>query len=73
MDHATKDSLKNDQKEGKVGCVACLQSGEFEFWHETEFGLLDENGFMHIYHHHKVDPPPTEDKKFVELRRTPKL
>jgi uncharacterized protein CbrC (UPF0167 family) len=56
-----------------MGCLSCLRAGRFEFWHDTEFGLLDQNGLSHFYNHHK--PPPAEfpPAALVELRRTPQI
>ncbi len=60
-------------KAGKRGCYECLKKGEFEFWHDTEFGLLDEDGLTKVYNHNIENPPPLSADILTELRRTPQI
>lgn len=73
VDYAITNRFSEDEKEGKVGCFECLRKGEFEFWHDTEFGMLDENGLTKVYLHNMDNPPAVEQEKLVELRRTPQI
>lgn len=57
----------------RIGCYSCLRAGRFEFWHDTEFGLLLDDGLKEFYDYHI---PPTEmldSKVLQELRRTPQI
>jgi uncharacterized protein CbrC (UPF0167 family) len=65
--------LSDAEKETAVGCFTCLRQGRFEFWHDTEIGLLDENGLTHFYNHNKPPPPDFPETALVELRRTPQI
>jgi uncharacterized protein CbrC (UPF0167 family) len=65
--------LTDDDKQTAVGCYSCLRSGRFEFWHDTEIGLLDENGLSHVYNHNKAVPDGFPTAAMVELRRTPQV
>jgi uncharacterized protein CbrC (UPF0167 family) len=67
------ESLSDEQKESASGCFACLQQGRFEFWHDTEIGVLDESGLTHVYNHNKIPPPDFSEKALIELRRTPQI
>ena len=49
LDYAMTDAFPDDAKDGKTGCVKCLQEGKFEFWHDTEFGALAEKGLTNVY------------------------
>jgi uncharacterized protein CbrC (UPF0167 family) len=73
VEYSITDKFSDDEKEGKIGCIECLRKGEFEFWHDTEFGLLDEKGLTKVYNHNKDNPPPVEMEKLIELRRTPQI
>ncbi len=73
LDYSITQEFSNDDKEGKVGCVECLRNGRFEFWHDTEFGLLDENGLSKMYKHNIANPPLIDQSNLVELRRTPQI
>lgn len=73
IDYAITDKFSEDEKEGKIGCIDCLRKGEFEFRHDTEFGMLDENGLTKVYNHNMDNPPPIENDKLIELRRTPQI
>jgi uncharacterized protein CbrC (UPF0167 family) len=61
------------EKEGRLGCVECLNRGRFEFWHDTDIGLLDENGLAKVYNHNRTPPPDFPESAKVELRRTPRI
>jgi uncharacterized protein CbrC (UPF0167 family) len=62
-----------DEKEGKLGCSDCLNAGRFEFWHDTDIGLLDENGLTKVYNHNQPAPPEFSKAALVALRRTPQF
>lgn len=73
IDYAITMRFADGEKDGKIGCIDCLRKGEFEFWHDTEFGLLDENGLTKVYSTHMDNPPKIDTKKLIELRRTPQI
>lgn len=73
IDHAITNKFSNDEKENKIGCIDCLRKGEFEFWHDTEFGMLDENGLSKVYNHNMDNPPEINKLKLIELKRTPQI
>jgi uncharacterized protein CbrC (UPF0167 family) len=55
------------------GCFDCLRKGRFQFWHDTEIGLLDERGLSQFYEHHAPPPPDFPRAALTELRRTPQI
>ncbi|MFL5331408.1 MAG: CbrC family protein [Gemmataceae bacterium] len=73
LEHALCPSIALDAKETGVGCFDCLRQGRFEFWHDTDIGLLDENGLTHVYNHNQSPPPDFPASALVELRRTPQI
>jgi uncharacterized protein CbrC (UPF0167 family) len=73
LDYSITDEFRNDEKEGKIGCINCLKKGLFEFWHDTEFGMLDENGLHNVYKHNMENPPKIDQNNLTELRRTPQI
>src|SRR5688572_28314468 len=73
LDYTITDIFAEDVKEGKIGCIKCLREGKFEFWHDTEFGMLDEKGLTKVYNHNMDNPPEIEDEKKNELKRTPQI
>jgi hypothetical protein len=46
LEFALCPKLVDEQKKSALGCFSCLRGGRFEFWHDTEIGLLDENGLL---------------------------
>jgi uncharacterized protein CbrC (UPF0167 family) len=62
-----------EEKEGRKGCYECLRKGEFEFWHDTEFGMLDKDGLSKVYAHNIENPPKLSESLLIELRRTPQI
>lgn len=44
LEYAITNRFNQEEKEDKVGCYSCLKDGKFGFWHDTEFGMLDEEG-----------------------------
>lgn len=55
----------------QCGCLDCLGAGKFEFWHDTEIGMLTETGLKKFYNHH-VPPSPTFSQRAISsLRKTP--
>ncbi len=73
LDFAIIDKFFDNEKEGKIGCYNCLKKGEFEFWHDTEFGFLNEKGLSKEYSHNMHNPPKLDNKLLIELRRTPTI
>ena len=73
LDFAICREMGEDEKMGKIGCIACLRQGGFEFWHDTDVGVLDENGFAKVYHHNKTPPPNFPETAQIEFRRTPRI
>lgn len=66
-------SVSDRDKASAHGCFSCLQRGRFEFWHDTEIGLLDEAGLTHVYNHNRPPPPDFPSSSLVQLRRTPQI
>ncbi len=62
-----------DAGEGKVGCATCLVAQRFEFWHDTEIGMLSESGLEHVYKHNKEPPADFRIEALLELRYTPQI
>ena len=73
LDYVITAVFNEDEKEGKLGCFSCLKEGRFEFWHDTEYGMLDENGLRKFYNHHMSNPPSIAADRLIELRRTPQI
>jgi uncharacterized protein CbrC (UPF0167 family) len=73
LELALCDSLSKKEKGSAFGCFSCLREGRFEFWHDTEFGLLDKNGLTHVYNHNQIPPADLPPSALVELRRTPQI
>jgi uncharacterized protein len=55
------------------GCMDCLASGKFEFWHDTDIGMLDEKGLTKVYSHNRLPPENFPSAALVALRRTPQI
>lgn len=73
LQYAITTLYNDDEKEEKKGCYQCLREGKFEFWHDTEFGVLDENGFSKVYNHNADNPPTLSESTLAEMRRTPQI
>ena len=73
LEYALCDSLSADDKESALGCFSCLKASHFEFWHDTEIGLLDEKGLTHVYNHNQPPPADFPASALLELRRTPQI
>jgi len=73
LEYTNTNEFSDFEKEGKVGCINCLRKGLFEFWHDTEFGTLDENGLHRVYKHNNENPPLIDKNRLTELRRTPQF
>src|SRR5438876_12305837 len=73
LEFATCHSLPNKTKRSALGCSECMREGRFEFWHDTEIGLLDEHGLKHVYNHNQPPPPDFPISALKELRRTPQI
>jgi uncharacterized protein CbrC (UPF0167 family) len=73
LEFSITEKFGNDEKEGKVGCYDCLKSGHFEFWHDTEFGVIDNSGISKVYSHNIDNPPTLSEKILKELKRTPQI
>ena len=73
LEYALCPSLTAAEKKSALGCFKCLQNGHFEFWHDTDIGMLDENSLRHVYNHNKPQPLDFPASALVELRRTPQI
>jgi hypothetical protein len=66
--------IKSEQaSEAGCGCMDCLITGKFEFWHDTEIGMLDETGLTKVYNHNQIPPENFPASALVALRRTPQF
>ena len=73
LEYLITDKFSDHDKKGKIGCYDCLKKGEFEFWHDTEFGLLDEKGLRKVYSHNIENPPVLSEQILNEMKRTPQI
>lgn len=73
LEFSITDKFNPDDKKDKIGCYECLRKGEFEFWHDTEYGVLDEKGLSKVYSHNIESPPKLSESLLLELRRTPQF
>ena len=73
LDYTITEVFPDDEKETKMGCLQCLRDGKFEFWHDTEYGVLDERGLTKVYKPNMDNPPAIEIEKLIELKRTPQI
>ena len=73
LEFAICPELPEDARHDKAGCTTCLKAGRFEFWHDTEIGMLDENGLRHIYNHNREPPADFPEGALVGLRHTPRI
>lgn len=73
LDCAICPELASDRREASVGCLSCLRQGRFEFWHDTEIGVLDAHGLRTEYKHNKPAPKGFPPPRLVALRRTPQI
>ena len=71
IEYSSKHEFSDDDE--RIGCYDCLKRGEFEFWHDSEFGLLDENGLNKLYDHNSDNPPKLSIDVINEMRRTPQI
>ena len=62
-----------DERTGKLGCYECLRNGVFEFWHDTDIGVLDEAGLTKVYKHNQPVPQGFPKAALVALKRTPQI
>ena len=72
LDYSITEYFSDEEKEGKIGCINCLKKGIFEFWHDTEFGILVENGISNPYPQKNLNLSIIPKASLTELRRTPK-
>jgi hypothetical protein len=73
LQFALCDSLPKEEKKSALGCFSCLRAGRFEFWQDTEVGLLDKTGLTYVYKHNRPPPADFPASALVELRRTPQI
>lgn len=73
LEYAWSAELPESERQGAFGCSACLRAGRFEFWHDTEIGMLSETGLEHVYKHSKEPPPDFSPRALVDLRHTPQI
>jgi uncharacterized protein CbrC (UPF0167 family) len=62
-----------EASEAGYGCMECLSNGKFEFWHDTDIGVLDEKGLSKAYKHNQPPPSNFPEAALVALRRTPQI
>lgn len=70
LEYAICPALPEHLREGKAGCIDCLERGRFEFRHDTEIGILDEHG---LHRAHSDAPAPLNEEALIGLRRTPQI
>ncbi len=70
---ATCLTVSDRQKKDAVGCYVCLREGRFEFCHDTELGLVDENGLSDVCEDNMPPPDGFAEGALAELRRTPQF
>jgi uncharacterized protein CbrC (UPF0167 family) len=70
---ATCPSLATGSVASAHGCASCLRAGRFEFWHDTEVGLLTEHGLEKMYKDQRAPSPTLRAESLLELRRTPQI
>lgn len=73
LEYLITDKFSEDDKKGEIGCYDCLKKGEFEFWHDTEFGVLDKKGLRKVYNHNIENPPILSELVLTEMKRTPQI
>ena len=73
LEHAISPTLADAEKAEARGCMSCLKAGRFKFWHDTEIGVLDNDGLVHLYKHNKQRPATFPRAALTELRRTPQI
>ena len=73
LEHAICLTLSDTQKADAYGCLSCLKAGLLQFWHDTEIGVLDNNGLTRFYNHNKPRPLTFPRAAITELRRTPRI
>jgi uncharacterized protein CbrC (UPF0167 family) len=66
-------ACSDEASEAGYGCMECLAKGKFEFWHDTDIGMLDEKGLTKVYKHNQPRPEGFPDAALVALRRTPQI
>src|ERR1035437_3266811 len=52
-------ACSDEASEAGYGCMECLAKGKFEFWHDTDIGMLDEKGLTKVYKHNQPDRKST--------------
>lgn len=73
LDSSICAEVPTEMRETAKGCRECLAEGRFEFWHDTEIGLLDERGLRKFYSHHRDPSEPFQPEALRALRRTPQI
>ena len=46
LDYVISGELSEQQRQGKVGCYNCLRRDRFGFAHDTEIGMITEDGLL---------------------------
>ncbi len=46
LDNVTSRELSEEERQGKVGCYDCLRRDRFGFAHDTEVGIITEDGLL---------------------------
>jgi uncharacterized protein CbrC (UPF0167 family) len=73
LEYAICPELPEGDRQGRAGCITCLSAGRFEFWHDTEIGMLDESGLSKVYNHNHAPPLDFSSDALIDLRRTPQI
>jgi hypothetical protein len=73
LESAICPALSDTKRTAAHGCYSCLKAGRFEFWHDTDIGVLDSDGLTGVYNHNKRPPPAFPQAALLELRRTPQI
>jgi len=48
LDGVNISELSEEERRGKIGCYDCLRQDRFGFSHDTEVGLITEDGLLHF-------------------------
>ena len=46
LDHVISSELSEQERPGKIGCSDCLRRDRFGFAHDTEIGIITEDGWL---------------------------
>jgi hypothetical protein len=46
LDHVISSEMSEQERQGKVGCIDCLRRDRFGFVHDTDVGMITEDGLL---------------------------